>query len=101
MRTTVVYLLHREGDMPAHHHARHYLGSAVELEARLKEHASGGGARLTQVWVEAGCSFQCVRTWKGDRTVERRLKKQKHALRLCPLCNPRAHCQGSAKKRAR
>ena len=49
MRTTIVYLLHRDGDMPERHHARHYLGSAVQLEGRLQEHASGG-ARLTQVW---------------------------------------------------
>ena len=89
-KATVVYLLHRDGEMPEHHHARHYLGSAVELEARLGEHAAGAGARLTQVWVEAGCGFHCARTWKGDRSLERRLKRQKNAGRLCPECNPGA-----------
>ena len=82
-----VYLLHFN---EPYHHARHYLGSAVELEARLGEHAAGAGARLTQVWVEAGCPFHCARTWKGDRTLERRLKRQKNAGRLCPECNPAA-----------
>lgn len=91
MKTTVVYLLHRDGGMPAHHHARHYIGSAVQLEGRLQEHESGGGARLTQVWVESGAAFHCARTWKDDRYLERRLKRQKHAPRLCPVCNANAH----------
>jgi predicted GIY-YIG superfamily endonuclease len=93
MKVTVVYLIHRDGPMPERHHARHYIGSAVELEPRLKEHESGGGARLTQVWVESGAAFHCSRTWKGDRYLERRLKRQKHARRLCPVCNPGAYRQ--------
>lgn len=87
-RATTVYLLHRDGPMPKQHHAKHYIGSAADLEVRLKEHQSGGGARLTQVWIEFGCSFRVVRTWQGDRSLERRLKRQKHAPRLCPVCNP-------------
>jgi predicted GIY-YIG superfamily endonuclease len=90
MKTTVVYLLHRDGAMPDCHHARHYIGSAVQLEERLKEHERGGGAPLTQVWVESGAAFHCSRTWKGDRYLERRLKRQKQARRLCPACNPHA-----------
>ena len=45
----------------------------TELELRLKEHDTGGGARLTQVWVEHGCAFHCVRIWQGGRQLERRL----------------------------
>ena len=88
MKTTVVYLLHRTGDMPAYHHARHYIGSAVDLDSRLAEHASGGGARLTQVWCENGAAFECVRTWKGGRQLERRLKGWHKGGQLCPVCNP-------------
>src|SRR5262249_40540263 len=69
-------LLHRDGGMPDRHHAAHYLGSAVELELRPKEHESGGGARLAQVWVDPGCPFHCVRIWQGGRPLERRLKQQ-------------------------
>ena len=90
MKTTVVYLLHRDGEMPENHHAKHYVGSAVELDERLAEHAAGAGARLTQVWVENGAGFHCARTWQGDRHLERRLKRQKNACRLCPECNPAA-----------
>ena len=90
MKTTIVYLLHRDGAMPENHHAQHYLGSAAELDARLPEHAQGTGARLTQVWVENGAAFHCTRTWEGDRSLERRLKRQKNACRLCPECNPGA-----------
>ncbi len=31
---------------------------------------------------------QSVRTWSGDKTLERRLKNRKKARLLCPVCNP-------------
>jgi hypothetical protein len=37
--------------------------------------------------VAAGIGFQLVRTWEGDRTLERTLKNRHNApARLCPLC---------------
>lgn len=78
-----VYLLHFSEKF---HHARHYLGFAEDLEARLERHRAGRGARLVEVITEAGLDFQLVRTWNGDRVLERQLKRQKNGPRLCPIC---------------
>jgi len=78
-----IYLIHLT---PQYKHARHYLGIADNLTVRLRDHRSGHGARLTQVAVQHGCALELVRTWDGTRGDERRLKKQKNAPRLCPLC---------------
>lgn len=67
-------------------HARHYLGIAEDLGARLEQHRRGAGARLLQVIAEAGIGWRLARTWDGDRTLERRLKRQKNSPRLCPTC---------------
>ena len=82
----LVYLLHFH---EPYHHARHYLGSAEDLEKRLDQHRRGVGARLVHVISQAGISFTLARTWKGGRKKERRLKNQHHNPRLCPICNPR------------
>lgn len=69
--------------------AGHYLGFATEgnLEARLKEHAEGKGARLTQVVTRVGITLECVRTWENaTRSTERALKNRKDARSLCPKC---------------
>lgn len=80
-----VYLIHF--DSP-HRHAAHYLGfTKGPVEDRLDEHRRGQGARLLQVINEAGIGWRLVRTWKGDRKLERRLKRQRHGPRLCPVCN--------------
>ena len=78
-----VYLLHF--DHP-YKHARHYLGYAVDLEARLAQHRNGNGARLLQVVAQAGIGWTLVRTWPGGRVVERQLKRQKNSPRFCPVC---------------
>jgi predicted GIY-YIG superfamily endonuclease len=79
-----VYLLHFERP---YKHARHYLGFAEDLERRLELHRAGRGARLMEVVVAAGIGFELVRTWEGDRTLERLLKNRHNApARLCPLC---------------
>ncbi len=80
-----VYLLHF--DEP-YKHARHYLGYAEDLAARLTQHRAGSGARLTQVIKEAGITFTLVRTWEGGRDLERHLKRWHDSPALCPLCNP-------------
>ena len=83
----VAYLLHFSRKVADH--AGHYLGSADDLDRRLAEHQRGTGARLTQVAVELGIELTLVRTWPGGSQQERRLKRQKHGPRLCPLCSPR------------
>ena len=88
---TGVYLLHIE---PGYKHAHHYLGFAEDIEPRINAHLHGHGARLTQVAVDAGCSLVLVRVWPGaTRRDERRLKNQKHAPALCPICAGRVGVQ--------
>jgi len=79
----MVYLLHFQAN---YKHARHYLGYCKDLTARLAKHASGNGARLTAVVQAAGIGWIVARTWEGDRTLERRLKRQHNSWRLCPVC---------------
>lgn len=80
-----VYLIHF--DTP-YKHARHYLGYAEDLAERIERHRKGNGSRLMQVIGAAGIAWQLVRVWPGDRKLERQLKNQKNAPRLCPVCNP-------------
>ena len=80
-----VYLLHFARP---YHHARHYLGfcDRGRLDTRLDEHRRGAGARLMQVLGEAGIAWILVRTWQGNRRLERRLKRWHGSGRLCPVC---------------
>lgn len=79
-----VYLLHFE---TPYKHARHYTGWALDLNARLADHAAGRGARLLTVIQAAGITWTLARTWPGaGRGRERQLKRQGGASRRCPLC---------------
>jgi len=78
-----IYLLHF--DTP-YKHAKHYLGYTESFEKRIERHLQGHGARLINVIVEAGITFQVARLWKGDRRLERQLKNKKNACKLCPIC---------------
>lgn len=82
----VIYLIHFAQPV---HHARHYMGFATDLNTRLNEHRAGRGARLMSVVTELGIGWMVVRTWRGDRGYERRLKKEHHGPRLCPICHPK------------
>ncbi|NCC31138.1 MAG: endonuclease [Chloroflexia bacterium] len=86
----MVYLLHFDAPISDKHTTRHYLGYAGNLKQRLDEHATGFGARLTQVALERGITWRCVRTWDGDRQLERKMKNWKNGPKLCPLCNAQA-----------
>lgn len=67
--------------------ATHYTGWANEhgLLARLQEHASGRGARMMAWCAAAGISWHVGALQRGDRTLERRLKKH-GASRRCWTC---------------
>lgn len=80
-----VYLIHFDTPL---HHARHYLGWASNLKHRIDQHKAGTGARLMSVVAAQGISWQVARTWKGDRTIEARLKRYHGSVKLCPICNP-------------
>jgi predicted GIY-YIG superfamily endonuclease len=84
-----VYLIHFA---TPYKHAAHYIGYADNMKERLQHHRNGTGARLIQVIQLAGIDWKVARTWEGkSRTFERRLKNQKQAPRLCPICNPKAY----------
>jgi hypothetical protein len=84
----MIYLLHFDTPIaPGRHTCQHYLGYTNDLGGRIEAHRQGQGARLTQVALERGITFQLVRVWHGDRGRERQLKNRKESPRLCPVCN--------------
>lgn len=85
-----VYLLHFSKRL---YHAGHYLGYTEDLEERLGRHKAGNGARLLEVIMEAGITWELARTWEGNRDLECRLKRQHNGPRLCPICQERRKVQ--------
>ena len=81
-----VYLIHF--DQAIADHARHYLGWASDLAARLEAHRAGRGARLMEVCKERGITWHVSRTWEGTRERERAIKDRAESPRLCPDCTP-------------
>jgi predicted GIY-YIG superfamily endonuclease len=77
-----IYLLHFSRPFK---HAKHYLGWAENLDARLAEHEKGRGANLLAVIQAEGITWTVARTWEGDRYRERQLK-QRGKSRCCPIC---------------
>lgn len=87
MKSGSVYLIHLGEPMA---HARHYIGWARSVAARLAHHRRGTGAGFLAVAAERGIEFDVVRTWQNaDKIFERHLKNRKNARRLCPVCRER------------
>ncbi|WP_017654853.1 GIY-YIG nuclease family protein [Fortiea contorta] len=82
-----VYLLHFNKPINPNRPAQHYLGFTKDLDERIREHRKGKGARLTQVATQRGISFKVAEVWKGDRCLEKQLKRQKNSRRFCPICH--------------
>lgn len=78
-----VYLIHFD---TAYKHAKHYLGWAKNLQARLDHHTAGTGANLMRVIKEAGITWRLARTWEGDKNRERQLKNNGGKSKMCPIC---------------
>ena len=83
----MVYLIHFERPL---HHARHYIGYCKDgtLPSRLEKHMLGTGSKLMRAVTEAGIQWHVVKTWNGDRTLERKLHNR-HGSQLCHICNKR------------
>ena len=90
----VLYLLHFDeplGDPERPRmSARHYLGWASDgaLQARLDEHLSGRGAKITAECVRRGIGWTVTLLGDGTRDDERRRKKNGHHERRCIVCRP-------------
>ena len=79
-----IYLIHFDSPFK---HAKHYLGWAKDLDARLEHHRNGTGANLMRVLKEHGIGWVVARLWHdADRNYERSLKNRGGASRLCPIC---------------
>lgn len=88
---SVVYLLHFDKPLGnAKHQAQHYIGFAKDLPKRLEAHHAGKGAAITKALIERGGTFECVRVWEGNRTLERQLKARHNHRFLCYKCYPNA-----------
>lgn len=74
--------------------ACHYLGYTSNLKTRLLRHKEGRGAKIMSFLFQQGIGWKVVRTWCGGRKLERALKNQRNAPRLCPVCNPKLHKKG-------
>lgn len=84
-----VYLIHFDERIggPGSKGAQHYLGwAADDPNARLEHHRRGLGARILAYCVSKGIGFDIVRTWDGDRHLERRMKNRGHFPEICPTC---------------
>lgn len=82
-----VYLLHFSEPVGTdRQQAQHYIGwTSREPEERLAEHLAGRGCPLVHHAARQG-SVVVVRTWKGSRHLERKIKNRKNAPALCPCC---------------
>jgi len=67
--------------------AQHYIGYTDDVPRRLAEHQSGQGAAILRACNEQAIPYSVVRTWDGDRKLERQLKNKKKARAFCPVCN--------------
>jgi GIY-YIG catalytic domain len=89
MAAPVAYLVHLDRKLGSSHPrggAQHYTGTTTNLAQRLETHRAGLGARILAAANERGIGYEVVRTWEGGREVERRIKRQRNAPRLCPTC---------------
>ncbi len=86
-----VYLLHFEQKLAGR--AGHYIGFSENLACRIAAHEAGDSAKLMEACARNDIRFVVARVWiDGDRTLERRLHRQKNAARrLCPICRGLVH----------
>jgi hypothetical protein len=56
--------------------AGHYLGTAHDLSARLRQHRAGTGAAIMRACRDQGIPWFVARIWVGGRVLERALKRR-------------------------
>jgi hypothetical protein len=95
---TAVYLVHYQ--QPRHHirHAVRFVEAPATVIRRLHHHLHD--QPIDPHAKADGIGFVLVRTWKGKKfTFDRKLKKQKHHSRLCPVCNPAGYARRTSRTR--
>ncbi len=91
--TPCVYLLHFYERYPLGKRPQHYLGAAVDLERRLREHRSGSSkSRVTRAFHAKGIGFWVVRVWARLTNaeafeLEKTLKRRRDPRFYCPICD--------------
>lgn len=84
---SIVYLVHYQQPRHHHRHAVCVLQAPAGVVRKLYRHLDT--QPIDPLAREAGIRFVLVRTWGGrGEAFERKLKRQKHHSRLCPVCNP-------------
>lgn len=92
----MVYLIHLKEPMgSAKHSAQHYIGFTDDVDSREVRHWKGMGAKILAAARLKGIDFNVVRTWPGDKKLERKLKNRRNHKRLCPVCSPEKSCERS------
>lgn len=82
----MVYLIHFDQKLK---HAQHYIGFCYDnrFKKRISHHRNNTGAPILRALNKAGIGWSVVRTWPNeDGNFERKLKNQKKASCLCPIC---------------
>lgn len=84
----MVYLLHFHDRISLNHTTRHYVGFTDCLSDRIQSHLNGtSGVALIRAAKQRGIKFTVVRVWRGNRRLERHLKRLKNAPKFCPCCS--------------
>ncbi len=78
-----------------YHHARHYIGWARDVEARVAEHRAGAGSPLIRAALAAGVRVELAATMPGSRFLERRLERWHKTGQFCPRCRAARGGKGS------
>lgn len=94
---STVYLLHFSERYPAGRRPQHYVGVARDVDKRVAEHRNGNpgkGGSLTRAIKAKGITFVVAEEWHFGTAddafeFERKLKRQRHHARHCPVCKKR------------
>jgi len=79
-----VYIIHLHHPLA---HARHYVGWASDVEARVARHRSGNGSKLMAAVGQAGIPWEVARIINGaTRADERRIHNSHATAAFCPVC---------------
>lgn len=93
MATFYVYVLHF--DRPLADHAWHYVGATDNLLRRLKEHATGKGAKITAACRLQGIGWRVASVFTMKHRChflcERRVKRYHQTDMFCGVCQQDEH----------